>query len=63
MQYFGGKQRISKDLSKFLNCQLEDGQPFIDLFCGSCNIISKIEPNRIRIANDKHRYMIVKWRW
>jgi len=61
LQYFGGKQRISKPLSKFLNSQLKDNQPFIDLFCGSCNIITKIDDNRLRIANDKHKYLIAMW--
>lgn len=61
MQYFGGKERISKQLSLFLNEQLKDGQPFVDLFCGSCNIISKIDDNRVRIANDKHKYLIAMW--
>lgn len=62
MQYFGGKQRISKDLSVFLNAQLKNNQPFVDLFCGSCNIISKIDDNRLRIANDKHYYLIEMWK-
>ena len=62
MQYFGGKQRISKQLSQYLNLQLKDGQPFVDLFCGSCNIISKIDNNRVRIANDKHKYLIAMWK-
>ena len=42
MRYCGGKQRISKDISSVLNEQLKEGQPFVDLFCGACNIISKI---------------------
>lgn len=62
MQYFGGKQRISKPLSEFLNSQLKEGQPFVDLFCGSCNVISKIDSNRVRIANDKHEYLIAMWK-
>ena len=62
MQYFGGKQRISKQLSQYLNSQLKDNQPFVDLFCGSCNIISKIDNNRLRIANDKHKYLIAMWK-
>lgn len=62
MQYFGGKQRISKPLSKFLNSQLKENQTFVDLFCGSCNIISKIDNNRLRIANDKHKYLIAMWK-
>jgi DNA adenine methylase len=62
MRYFGGKQRISKPLSEFINSQLKEGQPFIDAFCGSCNIISKIGTNRTRIANDKHKYLIAMWK-
>lgn len=61
MRYFGGKQRISKPLSEFLNNQLKDGQPFVDLFCGSCNVVSNIDSNRLRIANDKHKYLIAMW--
>lgn len=62
MQYFGGKQRISKSLSDFLNKELKEGQTFVDLFCGSCNVISKIDKNRQRIANDKHKYLIAMWK-
>ena len=62
MQYFGGKVRIVKELALFLNNQLKEEQPFIDLFCGSCNVISKIDNNRLRIANDKHYYLIEMWR-
>ena len=62
MQYFGGKQRISKPLSEYINKNLQDEQPFVDLFCGSCNIISKIKGNRTKIANDKHRYLINMWK-
>ena len=62
MQYFGGKFRISKELSCFLNSQLKENQPFVDLFCGACNIISKIDDNRLRIANDKHKYLIAMWK-
>ena len=62
MQYFGGKVRIAKDLSIYLNSVLKENQPFVDLFCGSCNIISKIDNNRLRIANDKHYYLIEMWK-
>lgn len=61
MQYFGGKQRISKELTKFINSQLNEDQPFVDLFCGSCNVITKINDDRLRIANDKHKYLISMW--
>ncbi len=61
MQYFGGKQRISKSLSEYLNSQLKENQPFVDLFCGACNVVSKINSDRLRIANDKHKYLIAMW--
>ena len=61
MRYFGGKQRISGPLSDYLNKCLKKEQPFVDLFCGSCNVISKIDNNRLRIANDKHEYLIAMW--
>lgn len=64
MQYFGGKAKIAKELSVVLNNYLlGNDKPFIDAFCGSCNIISKIDSNRIRIANDKHKELIAMWQW
>lgn len=62
MRYFGGKQRISKRLAEFLNNELDVDQTFVDAFCGSCNVISKIDPNRKRIANDRHYYLIEMWK-
>ena len=62
MQYFGGKHRISKKLADFINKRLEKDQPFVDLFCGSCNVISKVDDKRIRIANDRHKYLVAMWR-
>lgn len=62
MRYFGGKVRISKNLALFINNQLKENQTFVDLFCGSCNVISKIDNNRLRIANDKHYYLIEMWK-
>ena len=63
MQYFGGKARIAKPLAEFLNSQLKEGQSFVDLFCGSCNVISKIDSKRIRIANDLHYELIEMWKY
>ena len=59
MRYFGGKQRIAKPLSEFLNAQLVPGQVCIDLFCGSCNVISNIRQDVKRYANDKNKYLPV----
>ena len=57
MQYFGGKQRIAKPLCEFLNASLSEGQIFIDLFCGSCNVVSNIRQDVKRYANDKNKYL------
>lgn len=62
MRYFGGKQRISKPLTEFLNNILEPDQPFIDAFCGSCNVVSKVDSKRYRVANDYHYELIAMWR-
>ncbi len=62
MQYFGGKAKISKPLSEYLNLHLKENQTFVDLFCGSCNVISQINSDRLRIANDKHYYLIEMWK-
>ena len=61
MRYFGGKSKIAKPLSHYLNSQLKEGQPFVDLFCGSCNVVTQIDSSRVRIANDKHKYLIAMW--
>lgn len=49
MRYFGGKAKIAKELSKELQSRLKEGQTFVDLFCGSCNVVSKIKAP-VRIA-------------
>ena len=63
MRYFGGKAKISKPLSAFLNSQLKDEMSFYDLFAGSCNVISKIDGNRSRYANDMHKELIALWQY
>ena len=57
MQYMGGKQRIAKHLCKFLNNQMQPGDTFVDLFCGSCNVVSNIRQDVSRVANDLNKYL------
>ena len=57
MQYFGGKAKIAKELSVFLQSKIQPNQTFVDLFCGSCNVVSKIQAKE-RIANDLHKELI-----
>lgn len=60
MQYFGGKFRISKPLSEFLNSQIGPSQTFVDLFCGSLNVATNIRADNI-ICNDRHSYLVKMW--
>lgn len=57
MQYFGGKAKIAKELSVFLQSKIQPNQTFVDLFCGSCNVVAKIQAKE-RIANDLHKELI-----
>lgn len=52
MQYFGGKFKIARDLSAFLDSKLEENQSFVDLFAGSCNVVANITKTANRYAND-----------
>ena len=57
MHYFGGKFKISKDLASVLN-PITKGKPFVDLFCGACNVVEKITTASSRTANDNNPYLI-----
>lgn len=57
MHYFGGKFKISKDLANVLN-PITKGKPFVDLFCGACNVVEKITTASSRMANDNNPYLI-----
>ena len=57
MHYFGGKFKISKDLANILN-PITKGKPFVDLFCGACNVVEKITTASSRMANDNNPYLI-----
>lgn len=57
MHYFGGKSKISKLLAVALN-PITKGKPFVDLFCGACNVVEKITTASSRIANDNNPYLI-----
>lgn len=57
MHYFGGKFKISKDLANVLN-PITKGKPFVDLFCGACNVVEKIATASSRMANDNNPYLI-----
>jgi len=58
MQYFGGKQRISKQICEFINStHTHTHTHYAEPFCGSCNVATKVNiPNKL--LNDKNNYLI-----
>lgn len=56
MKYVGSKKRISKDILPILLKNRIEGCYFVDLFMGGCNIIDKVDGNRI--ANDINPYLV-----
>lgn len=62
MRYFGGKFKIAKQIAGFINEQIKPGQPYVEPFCGACWVVSKISPDRIRMANDFHTDLIMMWK-
>ena len=56
----GSKARIASDILKIILKERKQNQWFIDLFCGGCNLIDKIDGKRI--ANDKNVFLIDMWK-
>lgn len=56
MRYMGGKQRIAKELSLFIYENYLEGnnKPFIDLMCGSCNVLTNI----CRLQRERERAIV-----
>lgn len=56
MQYFGGKQRISKQIVEVLNEYRQNNQFLVEPFVGGCNIISKMQGTKY--CYDINEYLI-----
>ena len=56
MHYFGGKQRIAKDIVEFLLPYQRNHKYFYEPFVGGCNIIPRMKGERF--ASDKNEYLI-----
>jgi DNA adenine methylase len=52
----GSKRIIAKEILPFILEGRIENQFYIEPFCGGCNLIDKVEGNRI--ANDKNEYLI-----
>lgn len=63
MQYFGGKARTAKYIAEFLLNNTSRDRYLVDMFCGSCNIASKIaDKHDLVMANDVHSELICMWK-
>lgn len=56
MKYLGSKSRIVKEILPILLADRNDGQYFVEPFCGGCNVTAEVSGNRI--ANDYNAYLI-----
>lgn len=59
MKYMGSKARIADDIIPIMLENRKEDQWFVDMFCGGCSIVERVDGNRI--ANDKNKYLIAMW--
>lgn len=59
MKYMGSKSRIAKYIIPIMEEYRSQDQWFIDMFCGGCNLLDKVDGKRI--GNDKNKYLIALW--
>jgi DNA adenine methylase len=60
MKYMGSKARFAKELIPIITKDRKEDQWFVDLFCGGCNLLDKVQGKRI--GNDKNKYLIALWK-
>lgn len=60
MIYMGSKRRIAEQILTIILEGRQDGQYYVEPFCGGCNMIDKVPGNRI--ANDSNPYLIAMWK-
>jgi DNA adenine methylase len=60
MQYFGGKQRIAKQISSYLLEQMDDCRYYFEPFVGGASVCSLVGGKRF--ASDANKYLIAMWR-
>jgi DNA adenine methylase len=55
----GGKNRIAKEILPIILKDRTQGQYYVELMAGGCNVIDKVIGNRI--ASDKSEYLMEMW--
>lgn len=61
MKYMGSKNRHAKDIIPLILENHSHEMPYIEPFCGGCNILDKI-PFKLKIGADCHEYLISLWK-
>ena len=56
MKYMGSKARIANEILPIILKNRKPDQYYVEPFCGGCNIIDKVDGNRI--ASDSNKYLI-----
>jgi DNA adenine methylase len=60
MKFMGSKARFAKEILPIILKDRKPNQWFVDLFCGGCNLLDKVDGRRI--GNDKNNYLIAMWK-
>lgn len=58
MKYMGSKNNHYKEMLPIILQYRKQGQPYVEPFCGGCNMIYKVPSTWPRYANDNHFYLI-----
>ena len=59
MKFMGSKNRFAKEILPIILKDRKENQWYVEPFCGGCNLIDKVNGNRI--ANDINFYLIKMW--
>lgn len=59
MQYQGSKKQLSKHILPIILKDRQEGQWYVEPFCGGCNTLSEV--TGLRIGADSHDYLIEMW--
>ena len=60
MKYMGSKARIANEILPIILKNRKPNQYYVEPFCGGCNVIDKVDGNRI--ASDKNHYLVEMWK-
>lgn len=60
MKYMGSKNRISKDILHIILENRKEDQWYVEPFVGGCNVIDKVDGNRIGSDNNEYLIQLLK---